>query len=198
MVDTNINELMARAQRRYASDGIAEIVMGGLYLTWGAIILSPQGLKFAGAAAHVASAVLAQWLMKRLKARWTARRTGYIEPRRPTTGRRTLALTCGFATAVFIPLLLARGSLDAKTLLAPAIGLFLALLFALGRAREFTPSGWLYAVVCAGTSAALVAFRMDTGSGLGVLFIALGASSIGAGAWRFMRYVRTHPEERHG
>jgi hypothetical protein len=197
MADTNLNEVMTRAERRYASDGIVEIVMGGLYVTWGAILFSPPWLKFAGAAALVFSAILARWLMKRLKARWTTLRTGYIEPRHPTIGRRALSLICGFAAAVFIPLLLSRGSLDAKTLLAPAVGLLLAILFAIGRAREFTPSGWLYAAVCAGTSASLVALRTDTGWGLGVLFTALGASSIVAGSWRFMRYVRTHPEEQH-
>jgi len=198
MAETNLNELMTRAERRYASDGIAEIVMGGLYLTWGAIILSPPVLKFAGAAALIASALLARWLMQRLKARWTTTRTGYIEPRRPTVGSRTLALTCGLAMGVFIPLLLSRGSLDAKTLLVPAVGLFLALLFAVGRAREFTPSGWLYAAVCAGTAVLLAAFRVGAGWGFGILFMALGTSSVGAGWWRFRHYVRTHPEEQHG
>jgi hypothetical protein len=200
---SDLNEMLNRAERRYAADGIADLVMGGLWLFWGAILLAymlPEPWRLRGAgqwlgtAAMVAAAFAAQWLIRGLKLSFSAKRTGYIEPRRPGFAGNAAAAVLGLAFAALVALALTRSGLQAGMLLAPAFTLLLAFLFAIGRARWSATPGIYYALTCCLLAAASLALRLDAETGFAVLFLGLGAAAAAAGVWRLLDYLRTHPE----
>src|SRR5688572_27328907 len=93
----NVFEAEKRAQRYWTVDGLPELMMGLLWIIWGAAWLVGQGLP-QGAVSKiywtlaplllVVTSLAAVWATKKLKARITFPRTGYVEWKPPSRPRQ--------------------------------------------------------------------------------------------------------------
>ena len=164
-----------RAQRYWTIDGLPELSMGALWIVWGAAFLAGEALPRGPAwnvywmftpAVLAFSGVAAVWTIKRLKARITFPRTGYVEWKEPGRPQRLLTAAVAILSLGF---LVASVRQRAPYLLAlAAVALTLAVVFGT------VASGW---------------------DSVNWTFIALGAAAVVVGAIRLRIFLRTHPLE---
>ncbi len=135
------------------------------------------------AAAHV---------IKRVKARVTFPRTGYVEWKEPT--RRT-SLTTGavaIVTALILVLALSRGDGAGGRFAAPVLGVILSLGFLVASVRNHAPHYLALAGVAVALGVALGAIGQGWTSA-NWLFVAIGAATALAGALRLAIFISRHP-----
>jgi len=110
----DLNEVERRSKRYWTLDGIPEIVMGGIGILWGAAYLVPEFLPKDSRIVHaysesiwlvlIASALAANWVMKKLKNKYTFPRAGYVQFHEPKKSQRILtAALGGLIAAAFVP-----------------------------------------------------------------------------------------------
>jgi hypothetical protein len=198
----NVLEAERRAQRYWSVDGLPELMMGLLWIVWGAAWLVGQGLP-RGSVSNiywtlaplllVFTGLAAVWATKKLKARITFPRTGYVEWKPPSRlqqigGGGSAALIAG----VLVVLLTKSRTEGWEHLAAPMIGAVIAVGLAIAAVVQRAP----HLLIVAGAS---VVFGFALGStvqgsdGLNWMLVALGATTSIVGGVRLWRFVRTHP-----
>ncbi len=195
-----------RVRRYWYSDGIVELVFGGLFLLLG-MFLSLMGYLGEDSTAGTAVAVIMvltmmggvlgmQRLVNTLKARLTYPRTGFVEYRagdKEGTQRRYLVMTIILAGMVLLILMLSHlPGLDSTVL---ATGLIMGLVFIAVRAKS---SGGLMRFYILGGLSILLGVGLSLSGlsrsfGLGLFFDLLGITMMVTGGFVLQGYVRDNP-----
>lgn len=205
MADTlNLAEAEGRAQRYWTIDGLPEIIMGALWMVWGGAFLVGQLLPRGPVwnmywmftpALLALSGVAAVQVTKRLKARITFPRTGYVEWREPSRTHRMTTAGVAMVTAALLVIILARSRAEGMgSTVAPVLGVILSLSFVVASLSQRAP--YLLALAGAALVLGLVFGASRTGwDAVNWMFVALGAATAAVGALRLGRFIRTHPLE---
>jgi hypothetical protein len=205
MADTvNVGDMERRAQRYWAIDGLPEVMMGLLWIVWGGAFLVGQTLPRGPAwnvywtftpATLAVSGVATVWAIKRLKARITFPRTGYVEWKEPTTVQRltTAAVACGSAILLVVLITKSRTA-GLESAAAPGVGLILSLGFLVASVTRRAPH--LLALAGVALTLAVTFGAAFTGwDALNWMFVALGAATALLGATRLAIFLHRHPLE---
>ena len=200
----NLNVLDAekRAQRYWNVDGLPELMMGLLWIVWGAAWLVGQGLP-RGSVSNiywtltplvlVLTGLAAVWATKKLKSRITFPRTGYVEWKPPSRSRQLGGAGSAALIASVVVVVLTRSRTEGwEHLAAPLVGAVIAVGLAIAAVTQRAP----YLMIVAGASVVLgfaLGSTVQGWNGLNWMFIALGATTSIVGGVRLWRFVRTHP-----
>ena len=200
----DLNEVERRSKRYWTVDGIPEIVMGGIWILWGAAFLVPEFLardsRFArGYSGFVwvillASAFAANWIMKTLKNKYTFPRAGYVQFNEPRRSQRILTvLMGGLIAAALVPLF----AISVKhqviaDVAAPAIGTLMAGGFLIASRRQGMPHWIWLSLISLILGAALYPLKLAWVA-LPWYFIGMGVAFALAGSCRFRAFVRSIP-----
>jgi hypothetical protein len=201
MPQLNLDDVARRPQRYWDVDGLPELMMGCLWMIWGAAWLLGENLPRDGhyqmywlfvPALLALSGFAAVWATKRLKARLTFPRTGYVEWKEPTRSAKLAAAAVAMLSAMALVLMISRDRARGEQATAPVLGVILSLAFVVASLRQRAP----HYLALAGVAVALgLAFGATNGGweSANRMFVALGAASALLGAVRLARFLRQHP-----
>jgi hypothetical protein len=200
-----LRDFESRPRRYWNIDGIPELVMGLVWIVWGLALVVGETLPRGSAAAAyywmcvpailVLSGVAATWLTRRLKARLTDPRTGYVELRQPGRGVHALtALIAIAAAAVLAGLVVSGRATGAEHMASPAVGVILSLAFVAASVRQKAPSFLALAGVALALGVAFAILKLGL-TAMNWLFVGLGAATVLTGGWRLRSYLARHPAE---
>jgi hypothetical protein len=202
----DLNDIEGRPARYWQEDGVPELVMGLMWILWGGAWLIGAALPRGGAwnvywlltpALLALSGVAAVGLIKRVKARVTFPRTGYVAWKAPTAGQRMLAASVAMVTAVALVWIVARGrAAGLEGIAAPAIGVILSLGFLVTSIRQRAP----HLLALGGVALALGVVFGLLGQGfeaMNWMFVILGAVATTIGAARLRMFLARHPLGAH-
>jgi hypothetical protein len=198
----DVNEITRRAQRHWMEDGLVELMLG--------LIMSAQmGVYMAASVLPVRFIFVAQMLVlaitvglvagfKRLKARASFPRTGYVAFPKPTWKLR-IAIWGIFATVFVVSegvgMLQTADKERLSALAAPAFAVILATCCIGGGLKHKQPSMlWegfltmLFAIILP------LLTNLRGIEAMGTLMILSGLSMAVLGGFRFRRYLKTHPK----
>lgn len=200
MMEDRIREMEKRGQSRWYEDGLWELVLGVLFVLYGAYYAA-VGLLDEGSTLSTVMSVgyivvvpggmlIASRVMRSLKARLTAPRTGYVSFKR-TSKRRlwTIAVASGAvgATVAFAALI--------RTVYVPVLigGVGLAVGLGVTGYRLRLPRFVVVGAVGLVASFALAVMTDDPEVAFATLFGSVGAALAISGGTVFARYLRAHP-----
>ena len=202
MQQPNLGDLARRPARYWNVDGLPELMMGLLWIAWGGAwivgqqvphdwrwtaywLLVPPALALGGFGAN--------WATRRLKARVTFPRTGYVEWKAPGRGTRLGAAALAIAAAVALAVMvLTSDARPAGTMATPIIAVILSLGFVVISVRQRTP----HYLALGGSALALGLALGWTRSGwtsVNWMFLGLGVACALVGAVRLARFLSRHP-----
>jgi hypothetical protein len=200
----DLTEMERRSKRYWNVDGIPEMVMGIVWIVWGAGFLVqnaiPKGSRFSSLEswilpiALVGSGFAASWIIKILKNKYTFPRGGYVKFNAPPRSQRILtAVVAGLAAAVFAALFAfaASGRFDANVF-GPIIGLIMAVGFLFGSRQPGLRHFVWFSLISLVFGAALYPLKLGW-LALPWFFIVMGVPFIVAGVCRLRAYVRSVP-----
>ena len=205
-MENKILDVDKRVRRYWYSDGIVELVIGGLFLLLG-IFLSLMGYLGEDSTAGTALAVIMvlammggvfgmQRLINALKARFTYPRTGYVEYRagdKEASQRRNFISTIILAGMVLLILIFSPLPEVDSTVLAS--GLIMGVVFVALRAKS---SGGLIRFYILGGLSILLGVGLSLSGlsrsyGLGLFFDLIGVTMMVTGGFVLQNYVRDNP-----
>ena len=202
----DLPELERRSVKYWNEDGLPELVMGLLWVVWGGAWLVGSALPHGPVRSTywmftpvllALSGVAAVSLTKKLKARVTFPRTGYVQWKEPTRSQRFLTAAVAAVAAAALTAIVAKArTAGLETLAAPGVGVILCLGFLVASLTQRAP----HLLVLAGIALALgLAFSvLDAGWGaMNWMLVALGVATTVMGAARFRRYLARHPAGIH-
>ena len=203
----DVRDLERRATKYWHADGLPELVMGLLWIVWGAAWLVGQALPRGPVwnifwmftpAALALTGVAAVWVTKRLKARVTFPRAGYVEWKGPTAGQRLTAAAIAVVAAMVVVVLARKSRIDGMARVAvPGLGVLLSLSFVAASITQRAP----HLLALAGVALALGLAGGALGAGwdaMNWMFVLLGAATALVGALRLAAFLRRHPPDTHG
>lgn len=202
MQKSDLDELSSRPLRAIHADGISELIMGLTWLLWGALIAIPQVVPrgpwwqpywIVAPILMISSGFGGQWLARRLKERWTYRRTGYVQPNPPPHGRLWAVVIIAWVTAAVIAGFMSQGR-EWLDLLPLGCSILVAAALAFGLGKQGIPGAMVYSMLCVIIGIALVSLKIHIDLGFAVLWGGLGLAMTGGGAWRLWRFVHSHAE----
>jgi hypothetical protein len=197
----NLTEMARRPLRYWNSDGLPEIVLGGVWIIW---VLCLIPLQFVPAGPWtvpygisillvlLASALGGHWYIGRLKTRLTAPRGGYIDFRPRAAGAMYLSTVFAFGAAVALirQMLTEPAPAGTRELTAAIVAFFLSAVFLATAVRQRMPHRLWQAAVSAAMGLALIQWPTDLSTGMFRLFASLGLVSILVGCIRLRRFLR--------
>ena len=203
MEDIDLTEIARRPQRYWNADGIPELLMGILWMVWGAAWLIGERIPRGGLydafwlftpAALVLSGVAAVWATRRLKAHITFPRTGYVAWREPSRATRIAAGAISMVTAAILAgiVVKARNGGATNQMAAPILSVIVSLAFLVAAIRQHAP----HYLALAGIAVALgIAFGVANAGweSANWLFLLIGAAAAAVGGVRLALFVRSHP-----
>jgi hypothetical protein len=196
------DEITQRAQRHWMEDGLVELMLGllmstqmGLYMAASTL---PVGFIFLAQALVITITLGIVAVFKRLKARVSFPRTGYVAFPKPTRKLRISIwgiFAVGFIASLGVIMLQPWEKERLSWLAAPAFAVFFAACLIGGGLKHKQPSMlWegfltiLFAIV-------LTLFTELRGiEAVGALMILVGISMAILGGFRFRRYLKAHPK----
>ena len=191
-----------RSTKYWDIDGLPELIMGLMWMVWGgAMVLGrtlPRGavwnVYWAFMPALLAlSGVAANWAIKRLKARLTFPRAGYVSWKEPTRAARLATAGVALIAAAVIAGLAVKSRIDGIDRVAvPGLGVLLSLGFLVVGIRQHAPHMLALAGVAVMLGLAFGAMRAGWDA-MNWLLIALGAASVLVGAVRLRAFLRHYP-----
>ncbi len=117
-LETQLKQSEQRAHQQWYADGLAEIVLGAYFLLLALLYFVDYAIagipvSALGLPIIVLGGVFALApIVRRLKARLTHSRSGFVSYKEPSTSRRLLALILGLAVGLGVGILVVRLSLD--------------------------------------------------------------------------------------
>ena len=214
-MQSNFSDVEQRVKRYWYTDGIGELIGGGMFVLLGTYFALQEYLgqnSLVGGILQVSlilvmigGMALSRWLVSTLKTRLTYPRTGYVEyqvDERRMKSRRVwvaiLAFTISALTMVFVRLFQSFDSIVAVT--GVAVGLILVILRAKssGLARFY-----VLGAVSVILGLALSVSRLPNGYSLGLFYGSMGVAFMLTGAFTLRRYLEENPlpadaEHQHG
>jgi hypothetical protein len=192
----DLNEIARRPEKYWSADGLPELVMGGLWMVWGSAWLVgerlPSAYRMFVPLLLVISGLMAVWVIKRLKARLTFPRTGYVEWKEPSGRMRLAGAVLAMVVGAVLAAVVFRGDAGLAGRASLVLGGVLALAFLGAAARQRAPH--LLALAAVAIALGLILDSVVGGwSAANGLFIALGAATSLAGWLRLARFRATHP-----
>jgi hypothetical protein len=192
----DLNEIARRPEKYWSADGLPELVMGGLWMVWGSAWLVgerlPSAYRMFVPLLLVISGLMAAWVIKRLKARLTFPRTGYVEWKEPSGRMRLAGAVLAMVVGAVLAAVVFRGDAGLAGRASLVLGGVLALAFLGAAARQRAPH--LLALAAVAIALGLILDSVVGGwSAANGLFIALGAATSLAGWLRLARFRATHP-----
>jgi hypothetical protein len=203
MPDLDLAEIARRPQRYWNADGIPELIMGMLWMLWGASWLAGERIPRGGAynafwllvpALLAGTGVVAVWATRALKARVTFPRAGYVVWREPSRLQRFAAGLIAIVTAAIVAAVAARARSETGTtqLAAPILSVILSLGFLVAALRQHAPHYLALAAVA--VALGILLWKSNAGwESVNWLFVLIGAASAALGCIRLALFLRTHP-----
>lgn len=201
----DLKSIERRPMQYWFIDGLPELAMGLLWIVWGGAWLLglalPRGKVWSVYWTFVPllltlSGVAATWVVKKLKARITFPRAGYVEWQAPTGGQRLAAMiVAAFTAAAAVALVtLSRRVPDLASLAAPGMGVLLSLGFVVASRTQRAPHLLLLAALSLVLGFAFGA--LDTGwEAMNWMLLALGVAMMIVGAVRLRLFLLKNPLE---
>lgn len=203
METVDLTDIGRRPQRYWNADGLPELMMGLLWMVWGAAWLVGGRIPRGGLydtfwmfvpALLVFSGWGVVWSTRALKARITFPRTGYVAWRPPTRSMRFGAAAMSLVTAMILATIVIKSKNNApgSTLAAPVLGVILSLAFLIAAITQHAP----HYLALAGVAVALAIALGARGAGwesANWLFVLIGVASVVVGAARLALFLRSHP-----
>jgi hypothetical protein len=197
-----LRELERRSVKYWSEDGLPELVMGALWILWGAAWLFGNALPrgplwtlywMVTPAVLALSAGAGVWATRRLKARITFPRTGYVAWKEPTRGQRLFAAVVALSAAsAAVVLVQAARATGVERATAPALGVLLSLGFLIASLTQRVPH--LLALAGVALVLGLAAGALTLGwSGANWVLMGTGAAAIVVGAVRLRRFLARNP-----
>lgn len=202
--DVDLDEVARRPVRYWNVDGIPELMMGVLWMVWGAAWLFGESLPDSARRQTywaftpvllVLSGFASVWATKKLKARLTFPRTGYVSWKAPGAGARWGTAAASMVTALVLAaaiVLMRDGAPRGEQSAAPVVTVILSLAFVVASVRQRAPHYLALAAVAAALALALASLRAPWES-LNRVFVLLGAATATVGALRLALFMRKHP-----
>lgn len=200
MQQPDLDEIARRPLKYWNVDGLPEITMGLLWMVWGGAWLLgdtlPRGWPWSAywmftPVVLVFSGLAAIWATKRLKARYTFPRTGYVEWKEPDRRTNLAGAVLAVVTAIVLIIILRSGG-DSGRHAAPVLGVIVSLAFVVISLKQRAP----HYLALAGVALALgVALGTISGgwSSANWMFVGVGAATALTGAVRLALFLRKHP-----
>ncbi len=208
MAKPDIEEVAGRPRRYWNVDGLPALVIGVLWMVWGGYIVLvemplPRSWRGALLVGFLLFMVLpawgANWMVKRLKARYTFPRTGYVEWPRPKPVHQALAVLVAIGVSAAVSILIHQAKTGAwADLTSPVTGTLLAAAFLIAHGRRKMPDALWLAVASLVFGLGATVAPLGRGTKMGCLFVALGVVSAILGARRLRAYIRAHPIPERG
>lgn len=200
----DLDDLARRPIRYWNADGLPELMMGLLWILWGGAWQIGQVLPRGGAwrlytllvpALLVLTAVAATWATKKVKARITFPRTGYVAWKEPTGGERLATAGIAMVAAALLAAVVVRSrAAGLEHVAAPSMGVLLSLSFLVASLRQRAPHLLALAGVALTLGLALGALKIGWSAAYWLL-IALGAAAVVIGGLRLKSFLDRHPVE---
>jgi hypothetical protein len=200
----DLRELERRPVKYWNEDGLPELVMGLLWILWGGAWLVgnrlPRGpvwnVYWLFTPALLAlSGVAAVWATKRLKARLTFPRTGYVRWKEPTRRQRGAAAVVAVGTASILAALIMKSRTEGvEHLAAPGLGVILSLGFLVASLTQRAP----HLLALGGVALVLGLAFGALGAGweaMNWMLVVLGAAATVLGAARLRLFLARNPME---
>lgn len=200
MQPLNLDEISRRPQKYWHVDGLPELMMGLLWMIWGAAWLFGQTLPHdwkwnlywtATPALLALSGYAAVWATKLLKARISFPRTGYVAWKEPTRAVNLAAAAIAMLAAMVLVAVL-RNEATGERPVALILGVMLSLAFVVASLTQRAPYYLGLAAVSVALGWALGAIESGW-TGANWLFVVLGAATAALGGMRLAIFMRHHP-----
>lgn len=198
----DLEEVEGRSRRYWSMDGLPELMMGAMWIFWGAALLIGQSLPknwlwgvywLATPAVLCLSGFATIWATKRLKARLTFPRTGYVEWKEPGWGVHLAAALVALAAAAALAALIVTGRTGGmEQVTAPGVGLLLCLAFLVASLKQKAPHLLALSAAALTLGLAFGAARMGWNA-INWMFLTLGGASAVLGGIRLALFLRKHP-----
>jgi MFS family permease len=201
MQQPDLDEITRRPQKYWNVDGLPELMMGVLWMLWGGAWLFGQTLPHdwrwnaywtAAPALLALSGFAAVWATKRLKARLTFPRAGYVEWKEPSRAANLSAAAVAMITAMVLAAAVVANDGATERLAAPILGVILSLAFVVASLRQRAPHYLALAAVAVALGLAVGAAE-DGWTSVNWMFVAIGAASALLGGLRLALFMRKHP-----
>jgi len=192
-----------RAQRNWYTDGISELVFGGLCLLLGAYFWAQNSLKQESLLASLLSislvliviggTLLGRYLIHWLKERLTYARTGYISFQSPSKKRNVLTGLVALFLAMLVSALFARAPASLEWI--PAVsGLFFGAAWLFFGHRVGLARFYVLAIVSPliGIASSLASLGEDIG--LAAFYALLGVAIMISGGFTLFKYLRQYQQ----
>jgi hypothetical protein len=200
----DLRDIERRATTYWNVDGLPELMMGLLWLLWGGSMLVGQTLPRGTVwnlywmftpALLVLSGVAANWMTKKLKARITFPRAGYVEWNEPTRAVRLATAAVAVISAAALAALVARSRVEGvEHIAAPGFGVILSLAFLVISVRQRAPYHLAMAGVALMLGLAFGALKIGW-DGMNWMLVVLGIAEALIGSLRLRMFLRRNPLE---
>ena len=205
-MQSHFTEVEQRVRRYWYTDGIGELIGGGMFIVLGIYFAAQEflgenslisGLLQAGLViVLIGGMALGRWLIKALKSRLTYPRTGYVEyhenPQGKNRRRILVALVAGMVTAFSLVFVKKLTPLLNLTLALTGILVGAILIFLQGRKaglERFYVLGGISIVL----GVALSLSGLPEGYGLGLFYSVMGLAYLVSGGIVLRRYLLENP-----
>lgn len=202
----NLSEIERRPSKYWNVDGLPELMMGLLWVVWGSSWLFGQSLQrgtlwnmywLFTPALLALSGVASVWATKKLKARITFPRAGYMEWKEPTRGQRLATAAVAMIAAALLAALIIRARVHGVEQVAPlAFGVLLSLALVVASLSQRAPHMLALAGVALALGLAFASLNMGWESTNWIL-IGLGIATAIGGAIRLNIFLKRYPLETH-
>jgi hypothetical protein len=202
----NLSEIERRPARYWNVDGLPELMMGLLWIVWGGSWLFGQSLQrgtlwniywMFTPALLALSGVASVWATKKLKARITFPRAGYVEWKEPTRGQRLATAAVAMIVASLLAALIIKARVHSVEQVAPlAFGVLLSLALVVASLTQRTPHMLALAGVALALGLAFAALNLGWES-INWMLIGLGIATALSGSIRLGIFLKRHPLEKH-
>jgi len=202
----DLGEIERRPAKYWNADGLPEVMMGLVWVLWGTAWLVGESLPHGTAwniywmftpALLALSGVASVWATKKLKARITFPRGGYVEWKAPTRTQRVIGAMIAMVTAALLAALVVRARAQGTERVAPAVfGVLLSLGFVIASLTQRAP----HMLALAGVALALgLAFgALDLGwQSMNWMMVVLGLATILSGSLRLGMFLKRNPLGNH-
>ena len=200
-----LKDLEDRPRRYWNVDGIPELIMGLVWILWGAALIVGEALpKGPGATIYwlvvpaipVLSGFVANGVTRRLKERLTYPRTGYVAYADPGPRARLLTgLMVVLSAAALAALIVTGRAAGLEHSVGPVFGVLISLAFVVASVRQHAPHFLALAGVALALAVAFAVLKLGWTS-MSWLFVWLGIAATALGGWRLRRYLHQHPAEQ--